>query len=216
MGKLNQIRQQEEISKQQLAQAKQKFDEGLALFNQKKYPEAIAALQQSLVINPNSLEAGEYLRLAQEEQRKAEAARLARAARAATRTPAATATQPAETATQAAAEPAQPSQLTTVFTHPFTDGRIIVRAGGDVVANEPLFEDRPARLFRRASRAAKPVSVTHALPPKNADVQIWVTVPALGIQEHHVLEGVRFQPGGAHRLIVRYDAASKRFTYELN
>jgi hypothetical protein len=47
-------------------------------------------------------------------------------------------------------------------------------------------------------------------------VQIWVTVPALGIQEHHVLESVRFQPGGAHRLIVRYNAASKQFTYELN
>src|SRR5688572_27758750 len=44
MQKLNAIVQQEEISKAQLAQAKAKFDEGFALFNEKNYPEAIARL----------------------------------------------------------------------------------------------------------------------------------------------------------------------------
>ena len=60
------------------------------------------------------------------------------------------------------------------------------------------------------------MSVTRDFPAKNADVQIWVTVPSAQIQEHHTITAVRFEPGGNHRLTVRYDAAGKRFTYELN
>ena len=113
---------------------------------------------------------------------------------------------------------AQPSttQLTTVFSHPFIDGRIVVRAGSDTVANERLFDEKPARFLRRASKTPRPVNVTNQFPAKNADVTIWVTVPAQGIQEHHVMPSVRFNPGGQHRLIVRYDAATKKFSYELN
>jgi hypothetical protein len=90
------------------------------------------------------------------------------------------------------------------------------RSGADFVANETLFEDKPARLFRRASRAPRPISVSHSLPPKNADMQVWVTVPAEKINEHHVMQAVRFEAGEQKRLVIRYDAASKKFTYDLN
>ena len=110
----------------------------------------------------------------------------------------------------------EPARVTTSFVHPFTDGRLIVRAGADVVANEVLFEERPARLFRRASRAPRNVGVTHSFPAKNADVQIWITVPASSIQEHHVLPAIRFEAGRGYQLTIRYDAASRKFSYELN
>jgi tetratricopeptide (TPR) repeat protein len=220
MEKLSAIRQQEEISKAQLAQARAKFDEGVALFNQKNYPEAILRLQESFTLNPSSNETAEYLKLAQTEQQKIEAARLAR--RTGT-TPSKVATAKTETGAAPAgdggsqpAAPLSPSQLTTVFAHPFTDGRIVVRAGADIVANEQLFDEKPARLFRRATKAPRNINVTHSLPAKNADLQVWVTVPQAGIQEHHVIPAVRFQPGQTHRLVVSYNAASKSFSYEVN
>ncbi|HEX2062722.1 MAG TPA: hypothetical protein VHK90_18415, partial [Thermoanaerobaculia bacterium] len=215
LNKLAQIRQQEELTKQQLAQAQLKSQEGLALFNEKKYADAILRFQEALAINPNDVQTAEYLKSAQAEQQKAEQARLAR--RSGQPRPAATetvATNTSETTTTAA--PASPSQLTAVFVHPFTDGRILVRAGGDVLANQLLYEEKPARLFRRASKTPKPVSVTAELQPKNADLDVWVTVPAENINEHHRITAVRFEPGGQHRLIVRYDKATKKFTYELN
>jgi serine/threonine protein kinase len=218
LARLDALLQQEELSKQQLAQAQAKYDEGMLLFNEKKWAEASARFQESLAINPNLLQATEQLKLSQAEEQKALTA--ARAKRQATRVATTATTAPQDTAgstteTQAPS-PASTTQLTTVFTHAFTDGRIVVRAGTDIVANERLFDERPARFLRRASRTPRAVSVTKEFPAKNADVQIWVTVPTAQIQEHHTLSGVRFEPGGNHRLTVRYDPAGKKFTYELN
>ena len=227
LEKLNAIRVQDELSKQQIAQAKQKFDEGVALFNARNYAEAINRFQESFSINPSSIENSDYLKLAQQEQVKAEAAKAAAKAKATGVRVAGTTTAPptntAETRTPAGGDGGQqpapssaPSQLTISLTHPFTEGRIVVRAGGDVVANEQLFDEKPARVFRRASRTPRPIGVTNSFPAKNADLQIWITVPTLGIQEQHVISSVRFQSGFTHRLTVRYDAASKKFLYDLN
>lgn len=217
LQKLNALRQQEELSRQQIAQAKQKFDEGKALFDQKNFAGAIERFQESFSINPNDVQTAEMLKLAQQEQQKAEAARLA--ARRTSQQPRVaqnTTTQAPVPNAPAAPVSQDPAQLTTVFVHPFTDGQIIVRAGGDIVANETLYVERPARFLRRASRTPRPISVTRTFPSKNADVQVWITVPASKIQEHHTVQAFRFEPGGAHKLTVRYDQGSGRFTYELN
>ena len=222
MQKLNAIRQQEEVSKQQLAAAQAKFQEGLTLFNEKKYADAIVRFQESFALDPNTPEAGEYLKIAQLELQKAEAARLAaRQQRQTGRT-----TVPGTTTTQGGTTPTQGTQTATVsnepvlirtmFTHPFTDGNVLVRVGGDVVASQRLYDDKPARFLRRASRAPKNVDISGTFPAKSADVQVWITVPALKINEQHTIPEVRFDPGGSHRLVIRYDAATKRFTYELN
>jgi serine/threonine protein kinase len=221
LDKLNAIRQQEELSKQQIAQAQAKFTEGVQLFNEKKYPEAILRFQESFSINPNAEQTVEYLKLAQIEQQRAdEAARAARSARTTRTAAGATTTTSGGASTQTSggsqSPAASPSQLTTVMAHPFVDGRIVVRAGGDVVANEALFDERPARFLRRASRTPRAISVTNSFPAKNADLQVWVSVPTQNISEHHTIPNVRFQSGGSHRLIVRYDAAAKKFSYELH
>jgi predicted Ser/Thr protein kinase/tetratricopeptide (TPR) repeat protein len=223
LAQLNAMRQQEELSKQQIAQAQLKFQEGVALYNDKKYVDALARFQESLAINPADTNTIEYIRLSQEQEAQRLAARTARRTAAqqqqeqqkaaATLTSRDTAGTSGTTATAAQSST---TQLTTVFSHPFIDGRIVVRAGSDTVANERLYDEKPARFLRRASKTPRPISVTNQFPAKNADVTIWVTVPAQGIQEHHVMPSVRFNPGGQHRLIVRYDAASKKFSYELN
>ena len=222
LAQLNAMRQQEELSKQQIAQAQLKFQEGLTLYNDKKYVDALARFQESLAINPADTNTIEYIKLAEQAEQQRLAARTARrtAAQQQQEQQNATTLTSRDTAgtsgTTATAAQSSTTQLTTVFTHPFVDGRIVVRAGSDTVANERLYDEKPARFLRRASKTPRPVSVTSQFPAKNADVTIWVTVPALGIQEHHVMQAVRFNPGGQHRLTVRYDAASKKFSYELN
>jgi sRNA-binding protein len=217
--KLNAIRQQDELSKQQLSQAQAKYVEGMTLFTEKKYPDAILRYQEALAINANHAEAAAQLAFAQAEQQKLDAARLARQQqrqRGTVATTTATATQePTATVAQTTAA-AEPAQVTTVFTHPFTDGQIIVRIGGDIVASEPLYVERRRRVINTLVRQPRPINVSRELPAKNADVQVWVTVPALKIQEHHVIPGVRLEPGSSHRLIVHYNAATKAFSYELN
>jgi predicted Ser/Thr protein kinase/tetratricopeptide (TPR) repeat protein len=217
--RLNAMRQQEELSKQQIAQAQLKFQEGVALYNEKKYAEAIVRLEESLAINPNDTNTAEYIRLAQQQEDARVAARNAR--RNATTTPQTASTNVATTrenagTTSTTAPATSTSQLTTVFSHPFVDGRIVVRAGGDIVANERLYDEKPARFLRRASKTPRPINITNSFPAKNADVNIWVTVPAQNIQEHHVLSNVRFEAGAQHRLVVTYDAAAKKFSYVLN
>jgi serine/threonine protein kinase len=221
MVQLNAMRQQEELSKQQVAQAQQKFQEGLTLYNEKKYVDALARFQESLAINPNDTNTIEYVKLAQQQEEQRLAARARRTTSqqqqqaAATNTTTARDTAGTTGTTTSAVQPST-TQLTTVFSHPFVDGRIVVRAGGDYVANEKLYDEKPARFLRRATRTPRAINVTNQFPAKNADVTIWVQVPALNIHEQHTMPSVRFQAGGQHRLTVHYDAAAKKFSYELN
>ena len=220
MAQLNAMRQQEELTKQQIAQAQLKFNEGVTLYNDKKYVDAIARFQESLAINPSDANTLAYVKLAQQQEDQRQASRTARRSQQEQQQNATGTTTEREiaetTGATATASQSSTTHLTTVFSHPFVDGRIVVRAGSDIVANEKLFDEKPARFLRRASKTPRPINVTNALPSKNADIQIWVTVPAQNIQEHHVLPGVRLEAGAQHKLIVRYDAASKKFSYELN
>lgn len=219
MQKLNAIRQRDELSRQQLAAARQKYDEAVPLLTEQKYPEAIALLQESLAINPNSIEAAEALQVAQLELQKAEQARLlARQQRPSGRQQPQTATRtdtaPA-TATQAS-EPAAPAQFTTLFNHAFTDGRILVRVGGDIVANETLFNERRRRVIGTMARSPKQIAITGSIAPRNADVVVLVTVPSADVNENHTIPAARFESGRSYRLVVRYNPTTKKFLYELN
>ena len=78
MARLNAMRQQEELSKQQLAQAQQKLTEGVALFDAKKYVDSMALFNEVLAINPNDANAAQYLKLAQQQEEQRLAARAAR------------------------------------------------------------------------------------------------------------------------------------------
>jgi hypothetical protein len=222
LQRLNAAREQEAVGRQQITEAQQKFDEGVVYFNARRYPEAIDLFQEAVTLNPKSTEAAEYLRIAQMEELKARLATEGAVANPATgapmqgRTDAPAASSPTPSAPGRVTNTAQPAQLTTVFNHNFTDGRIVVRIGGDIVVNEPLFTEKPGRLFRKADRTPRQISVMREFPAKNADVQVWVMVPAVGIQEHNTLRGGRFDGGSSHRLVVAYDESSRRFSYQLD
>ena len=213
MQRLSLIRQQRQATQQQIAEAAQKFDQGVAFYNAKKWDEAVKLLDESFRLNPARAETVNYLNLA---QAQADRMHAEQAARAAARGQGPQVVQ--STATTASAAPPPPPanntpvQFTTTFTHRFTDGMIIVKVGSDVVASQPLWGE--TRVFHR--REPRPVNAVKQLAPRNADVQVWIEVPALKIKEYHVLARQSFPPGGSRQLVVSFDNASKQFNYQLN
>ncbi|HEY8133618.1 MAG TPA: protein kinase [Thermoanaerobaculia bacterium] len=215
MAKLAALRQVEESNKQQLVTARQRFDEGMVFFNNKQYPEAIKAFEESFHLNPNSDDTANYLKLAQQED---ERVRQEQARATASRPVTTTMARPVTTTRGAqprgvGTQPAGPAQITTHINAPVTDGYIMVKVGGEVVAHENLWQETGRFLLRR--RVPREVTVTKEITPKNADVDVWVIIPALNIQDHRTLKA-NFLPGVAHRLTVTFDPQSKTFNYQLN
>jgi serine/threonine protein kinase len=213
--KLDAIRQKEEISKQQIAFAKGKRDQGIDMVNQRKFTEAIALLQESYTANPTDDLTMTYLRLAQVEQQKADAEKLAKDLAATNRTGPGTVGRPpgpATTVPDPRVASNAPAQMTIAFEGPFTDGYMMVKVGGDTVAHENLFEEKGRFIRRNVPRA---ISVTSRFPPRDADVQVWVVVPSLKITEHRAIRH-NFKPGSAQKLQVTFNPQTKTFDYQLN
>jgi serine/threonine protein kinase len=224
MQKLAQVRQQDEVGKQQFALAQQKFDEGLALYNQKKFAEAVPLFNDSFHLNPNSDATVQYLKLAQQEDERVKSDRAAaRAAR--------TSTQPSQSRTggtivsvpprqvtstralqPAPQTPSGPASLTTVFNSTVADGYIVVRAGSDEVARENLYNE--TRFLHR--HEPRNVKVTKEFPAKSADLEFWVVIPSLSVNEHRKLPAQSFDPGVNRKLVVTFDPNSKRVDYQFN
>jgi len=217
LQKLSLILRQEETSKQKLTLARQKFDEGLALYNAKKYSEAIPLLSESFSINPNSEETANYLKLAQQEDQKERAARMRAqqqqqqkiAQRGATTSTTGTLPRPVPVPV-----PTGPTSLTTVFNSTVNDGYIVVKAGIDVLAHENLWQETGRFLTRR--RVPRQVNVTKEFTPKNADLEVWVVIKSLNINEHKVIPRQNFLAGVNHKLTVNFNPGSKTFEYSLN
>jgi serine/threonine protein kinase len=221
MQKLSQIRQKDEVGRQLLTTAQQKFDEGLALYNQKKFAEAIPLFEESFHLNPSSDPTAQYLKLAQQEDQRVKSEKAAtRAARTSTQP------RPAQTATSIPARqvtatrpiqpvpqtPSGPASLTTVFNSTVADGYIVVRAGADEVARENLYTE--SRFFHK--RSPRQVNVTKEFPAKNADLDFWVAIPSLSVNEHRKLTAQNFEPGVNRRLVVTFDPKSKKVDYQFN
>ena len=205
--------------------AQQKFDQGLALYNQKKFAEAIPLFERVLPHQSELRRAAQYLKLAQQEDERVKAERAAaRAAR--TSTPAADADgrdrslrrrriRRRRTASRPAGDHrrrAVPRRSRPSSTAPSSDGYIIVRAGADEVARENLWAER--RFIH--THVPRQVNVTKEFPAKNADLDFWVVVPSLGVNEHHTLRAQNFEPGVNRKLIVTIDPKSKRVDYQFN
>lgn len=224
MQKLAQARQQDEVGKQQFALAQQKFDEGVALYNQKKFAEAVPLFNESFHLNPNADTTVQYLKLAQQEDERAKSDRAtARAARTSTQPPQSrtgglivpvpprlvTSTRAPQPAPQT---PSGPASLTTVFNSTVADGYIVVRAGSDEVARENLYNE--TRFLHR--HEPRNVRVTKEFPAKNADLEFWVVIPSLSVNEHRKLPAQSFDPGVNRKLVVTFDPNSKRVDYQFN
>ena len=107
--------------------------------------------------------------------------------------------------------------MTTVFTHPFVDGRIVVRAGSDIVANEKLYDEKPARFLRRATKTPRPINVTNAVPRQERrrhDLGDRAGAEHAGASRH-AARSVFNAGGAASPASSATTPATKKFTYEL-
>ena len=178
---------------------------------------AIPALQVAYSLNPNDSQTLIYLKSAQPAQQKLDEAKFGpRTPLPPTSTAVVTGTVPQKgstvPATTGRAAANALARFTTVFNSPFTEGWIMVKAGAETVAHENLFEER-GRFIRR--KYPRTINVTRDLTAKNTDLQVWVVVPSLNIQEHHVIRH-NFLPGSMQRLTVNYNAQKKTFDYQMN
>ncbi|MDQ6800242.1 MAG: protein kinase [Acidobacteriota bacterium] len=215
LSKLTEIRQREESGKQQVALAKQRFDEGMVFFNNKQFPEAVKAFEDAFHLDPNSDDAANYLKLAQQEAD--EEARQKAAARLLQTSTAQPVAGPVVTTTRARTQPVQPAgpaQMTMYMNSPVADGYIQVKVGADIIGHENLWQETGRFLLRR--KVPREVNVTKEITPKTADVDIWVVIPSLSVQDHHTLPKVNFAPGVAHRLTVGFNPQTKTFNYQMN
>jgi hypothetical protein len=222
--KLSQIRRQDEAGRQQLADGQQKFEQGLALYNQKKFADSIPLFEAAFHINPSSDSAAQYLKLAQQEDERVKSERAAtRAAKTSTQPRTQTAAPIASTTSRAATTAPHPgpppiqaltgtASITTIVNSTVSDGYIVVRAGSDEVARENLWGER--RIFH--THIPRQVNVTKEFPAKNADLDVWVVIPSLAINDHHKMPAQKFEPGVNRKLVVSIDPKSKRVEYQLN
>jgi len=213
LGKLNAVREQQESSRQQLVLAKQRLDEGIALYNDKQYTEAIQKLEESFHLNPNSDDAANYLKLAQQDQAKERQQQAPPPRSRPVSKPPATVTRAQETPKSVASD--TPVHFTTMVKTPsLSDGYIMVKIGGEVVAYEQLWQDQGRFIMRH--KVPREVNTTKQITPKTADIEVWVIVQSMDIQEHRTFLAQKFVPGSSHHLTVTFDAQSKKFDFRLN
>ncbi len=105
------------------------------------------------------------------------------------------------------------AQITTYINSPVADGYIMVKVGEETVAHENLWQETGRFLLKR--RIPREVNVTKDITPKNTDVEVWIVIPSLSVQEHRTLRQ-NFLPGSAHRLTVTLNPQTKTFTYQMN
>ena len=219
--KLTELRQLSESKQQQLVQAKQFFDQGMVLFNNKQYADAVKAFEESFHLNPNSDDTANYLKLAQQEddRARADAARAnpvltkSNPATNITGTRTTTTTRGPAGKTLPASSGTGPAQVITVFPGAVNDGYIQVRIGGEVVAHENLWQETGRFLLKR--HVPRDVSVSKEITPMSGDLEVWVIIPSLNIQEHHSIK-VNLTPGSHHQLTVTFNPTDKTFNYQFN
>jgi len=214
--------QKEELTRQQVAFAQQKFNDGMALYNAKKFAEAEPLFAEALHINPSFDDAANYLKLAQQEQQRVD---QERAVKKQTTRVASTGTvvpphpMPVTTTTTMHTTAggdgghqvtAAPVQFNVYFPSPFTDGTISVKIGSQEVVHEPIWE--LTRFLKR--KGTRTINITRDIAAVNADIVISVVGP--GFNEYHQIPRVNLQPGSSHRLVISANAETKKFDYSLN
>jgi serine/threonine protein kinase len=209
LGKLDQIRSDQMTTRQRLDQANAKLAEGKELYGRKQFEQAIPAFEEAFHLNPNLEDAVNYLRMTREQiqlkrMKSGEQVGQVRGGILTQRGPTIS-----DVVRQAES---QPSTLITTFNSPVTDGYITVKANGQTILQENLWEDRRG-VFRR--KTARRIQESRQVSSASTEIEVWVVVPSLGIQERRVLRQT-FQPNGSHRLVVTLNPSTRRVDFQIS
>lgn len=209
LGKLDQIRSEQMTTKQRLEQAAAKLAEGKELYEKKQFEKAIPAFEEAFHLNPNLEDAVNYLRMTREQ---IQLKRLNSGEQVA-QTRGTTLNQRGPTISDVARQAESlPSTLVTIVNSPVADGYITVKANGQTILQENLWEDRRG-VFRRKS--ARKIQESRQVSSTSTEIEVWVVVPSLGIQERRVLRQT-FQPNSSHRLVVTLNPSTRRVEFQIS
>ena len=212
LGKLDQIRSEQMTTRQRLDQANAKLEEGKALYDKKQFEKAIPAFEEAFHLNPNLEDAVNFLRMTREQLQLRQVRSTTQVA-AATLPRVSTLNPRGTTITDVARQAeALPSTLVTIVNSTVADGYIVVKANGEPLLQENLFEDRRG-VFRR--KVPRKIQLSRQVPSTSLEIEVWVVVPSLRIQERKVLRQT-FQPNVTHRLVVTLNQATKKVDFQLN
>jgi len=211
LGKLDQVRSEQMTTRQRLDQASAKLEEGKALYDKKQFEKAIPAFEEAFHLNPNLEDAVNFLRMTREQLQLRQVRTTTEVP--GTQTRGTTLTPRGTTISDVARQAeALPSTLVTIFNSTVTDGYMTVKANGEPLLSESLFEDRRG-VFRR--KVPRKIQVSKPVPSASLEIEVWVVIPSLKIQERKVLRQT-FQPNVTHRLVVTLNQATKKLDFQLN
>lgn len=199
---------------QRLDMAKEKMAEARVLYDQGQYEEAMPLFQEAYHLDPTSVEAANFMKMTEEQLKLLQLRSGTPAVADRTRR-----TEPrVETSSTETAAPSQIAQssvsvtLLTTFNSTITDGYILVKADGQTIVHENVWEERRG-IFRR--KHPKPVSIYSQVPSNTSAIDVWVVVPSLNLQEHRTVQP-RLQLESINRLTISLDPDSKRVSVNVS
>lgn len=187
---------------QRQAEALQHLEEGRTLYQQKRYAQAIPFFEQAFHLDDTLTAAVNYLRMSREQL---SLQRMESRSTPAASTPTEASPAPGQGGSDGTAASA-PITLLTLFKSPVADGYFVVNVDGETIIHENLFEERWGFLKRRSARQ---ISVYRQVPQDLGEVEVWVVVPSLNIQERKSITPP-VEAGKLNRLTVELDPSSKQ------
>jgi serine/threonine protein kinase len=216
LQQLGAIKLQEVSVKERLTQSKDKFAQGLALYNNRQYADSAVLFQEASQLDPTSAEAARYLKRAQDQQQRQARVQALNGPIVAGQVPPgapvpASGSQVTARSGTADARNGATASVTIALDSPVADGYIQVSSGGQVLLHTNLWEDRN-RIFRR--RVPRPINETHEVRA-HGDLDVWIIVPSLEISWNRKLE-LNYAAGSAHKIVLSIDKVTHQISYQAN
>jgi serine/threonine protein kinase len=194
---------------QRQAEARQNFEEGRSLYDQRRYAQAIPFFEQAFHLDDSLASAVSYLQMSREQMNLAQMRQ--RSAPAAAEPPRAIEATPAMQQEENVLHQQEQVTLLTIFNSPVTDGYMVVTVDGEAVIHEDLFEVKWGFLGRRSPRQ---ISAYRSVSAGPSEIDVWMVVPSLNMQERRTLTPV-LEPGKLHRLTVTLNPSRKTLDLQL-
>jgi serine/threonine protein kinase len=195
---------------QRQAEARQHFEEGRSLYEQRRYSQAIPFFEQAFHLDDSLASAVSYLQMSREQMTLAQMRQRPTPGAVEPVRPGETLS-PAQEDQVASNEQQEPVTLLTVFNSPVTDGYVVVTVRGETIIHEDLYEVKWGFLGRRSPRQ---LSEYRRIAPGPSEIEVWVVVPSLNMQERRRIEAV-LEAGKLHRLTVTLNASRKTLDLQL-
>lgn len=199
VARLDQIRGEQAGVQMRGEQSLAKLEEGKKLYAARQYARAIPLFEEAFNLDPRNTDAVNFLSMSREQM----ALRDMREAQ--TMASKAVAETPGDRLGGDAAS------LQIEFAGGLDKGYVMVQIDGEKIFHELLYEERG--VFRR--RSPRAINARSEVPPGSHEVVVWAVIPELRITERQVFQK-QFSSGGAHRVVINFDARAKKFTINLS